>query len=106
MKQIFASLMLLSAMALPALAATTTVTGLITDDMCGSGKHMMPGKSDAECIRECAKHGAKFAVVSNGKTYVLAGKASDVSALAGKKATVSGDLKGNTLTVSTVAAAK
>ncbi len=104
MKKMFASLMILIAM--PAMAASTTLTGVITDDMCGSGKHMMAGKPDAECTRACVKHGAKFAVVSNGKTYVLAGKATEISALAGKKATVSGDLNGDTLTVNSVAAAK
>ena len=107
MKKMFASLMILIAMGvLPAMAAPTTLTGVITDDMCGSGKHMMPGKTEAVCTRECVKHGAKFAVVSNGKTYVLAGKATEVSALAGKKATLSGDLNGDTLTVNSVAAAK
>ena len=67
---------------------------------------MMPGKSDAECTRACVKHGAKFAVVAGGQVYVLAGKTSAVSALAGKKATVSGELTGNTLTVNSVVAAK
>jgi hypothetical protein len=106
MKKMFASLMILTALvAIPAMAATTSLTGVITDDMC-SKKHMMPGKSDAECIRACVKEGAKFAVQSSGKTYILDGKTSEVSALAGKKVTVSGELKGNTLTVSSVVAAK
>jgi len=102
----FAALMIVTALcAIPAMAATTTLTGVITDDMCGA-KHMMPGKSDAECTRACVKHGAKFAVVAGGQVYVLAGKTSAVSALAGKKATVSGELTGNTLTVNSVVAAK
>jgi hypothetical protein len=45
-------------------------------------------------------------VRQNGKVYILAGKTSEVDALAGKKATVIGELKGNTLTVSSIAAAK
>jgi hypothetical protein len=44
--------------------------------------------------------------MSNGKLVVLAGKNSELSALAGKKATISGELKGNTLNVTSVAAAK
>ena len=71
---------------------------------CAAAKHMMPGKSDGECVRECVKHGAKFAVLAGGKIYVLAGKSSEVGALAGKKATVSGELTGNTLSVSSIAA--
>jgi hypothetical protein len=106
MKKLFACSMILTAVcAIPAMAATTTLTGVITDDMCGA-KHMMPGKPDAECTRACVKHGAHFAVVANGKVVVLDGKASEVSAFAGQKATVSGELKGDTLMVSSVAAAK
>jgi hypothetical protein len=106
MKKMFACLMILTALcAIPAMAATTTLTGVITDDMCGA-KHMMPGKSDAECVRACVKSGAKFAVLAGGQVYVLAGKSPAVSALAGKKATVSGELTGNTLTVTSVAAAR
>jgi hypothetical protein len=106
MKKTFGSLLILTTLcAVPAMAATTTLTGVITDDMCGQ-KHMMAGKPDAECIRACVKSGAKYAVLAGGKSYVLDGKSSDVSALAGKKVTVSGDLKGNTLTVSSVVAAK
>ncbi len=102
----FGCLMILTALcAVPAMAATTTLTGVITDDMCGA-KHMMPGKSDAECTRACVKHGAKFAVVANGKVIVLDGKTPEVSALAGEKATVKGELKGDTMTVSSIAAAK
>jgi hypothetical protein len=107
MKKMFASLMILAALcAVPAMAATTTLTGVITDDMCGAKHTMMQGKPDAECIRACVKSGAKFAVLSGGKVYVLAGKGSEVGALAGKKATISGDLKDNTLTVNSIAAAK
>jgi len=106
MKKTFACLMILIALgAMPAMAATTTLTGVITDNMCGA-KHMMPGKSDAECTRACVKQGAKFAVMAAGKVTVLNGKTAEVSALAGQKVTVSGELKGDTLTVSSVAAAK
>jgi hypothetical protein len=104
MKKMFAFVILCVLCAIPAMAATT-VTGVVTDDMC-SRKHMMAGKSDAECTRACVKAGAKFAIAADGKVYILAGKTSEVDALAGKKATVTGELKGNTLTVSTIAAAK
>ncbi len=106
MKKMLGYLTILAVLcAIPAMAATTTLTGVITDDMCGA-KHMMPGKSDAECVRACVKSGAKFALLADGKTYVLAGKTSEINALAGKKAKVSGELKGETLTVSSVAAAQ
>jgi hypothetical protein len=41
-----------------------------------------------------------------GKLYLLDGKASELSALAGQKLTINGQLQGNTLTVSSVAAAQ
>ena len=107
MKKMFATIMILTGLgAMPAMAANTTVTGVITDDMCGAKHTMMPGKPDAECVRECVKSGAKFAVLSGQKLYILSGKSSELNALAGKKATISGDLNGNTITVSSVAAAK
>lgn len=105
MKKTFARLTMFAALfAMPALAATT-LTGTVTDDMCGA-HHMMPGKSDAICTRACVKRGAKFALAVNDKVYVLAGKTAQVDALAGQKATVTGELNGNTLTVTSIAAAK
>ena len=91
--------------AIAAVAAPTTITGVITDDMC-SKKHMMPGKSDAECVRECVKAGANYAVVSEGKVYILKGKEDKLNELAGKKVVVTGELSGKTLAVSEVKAAK
>jgi hypothetical protein len=106
MKKMLSCMMIsLAICAIPAMAATSTLTGVITDDMCGK-THMMPGKTNADCTRACVKHGAKFAVMSDGKLYVLAGKSSELSALAGQKATVSGELKGDTMNVVSVAAAK
>lgn len=106
MKKILACSMMFVVCAIPAMAATTTLTGVITDDMCGKTHTMMAGKPDADCVRECVRSGAKFAVMSNGKLVVLAGKDSELSTLAGKKATISGELKGNTLNVTSVVAAK
>jgi len=105
MKKLFVLIIVTALCSIPALASTTSVTGVVTDDMCSS-KHMMPGKSDADCVRACVKEGAHFAIASNGKVYILEGKAAELNALAGKKATVSGELKGTTLTVSSVVAAK
>jgi hypothetical protein len=105
-KKSFAALMILATLAaVPAMAATTTLTGVVTDDMCGA-HHMMPGASPATCTRECVKRGAKFALAVGDKVYVLSGKKAELDALAGKKATVKGNLSGNTLAVASIAAAK
>ena len=93
---------------LQALAANKqTFTGEVGDAMCGR-KHMPGEGTPAECTRTCVSHGSKFALVVGEKIYVL--DTSDKAALAtldkqaGKNATVTGTLDGDTITVSSVAA--
>ena len=85
--------------------AAQTLTGVVTDDMCGK-KHMVPGKSDAECIRMCIKGGSKYALQVGDNLYTLSGDVKQFDAFAGKKVTVSGDVNGKTVAVKTIAAAK
>ncbi len=100
--------MLVGLAAVPALAAgkSQTLTGEVSDAMCGV-KHEMPGKP-AECTRACMKHGSKYALVVGDKVYTI--ETSDKAALdklndlAGAKAKVTGDVDGTTITVKSVAA--
>src|SRR5580692_6547483 len=71
--------MLLGLAAVPALAAgkSETLTGEVSDAMCGA-KHEMPG-SAAECTRGCVKHGSKYALIVGDKVYTL--ETSDQAAL-------------------------
>jgi hypothetical protein len=100
--------MLVGLSAAPALAAgkSQTLTGEVSDAMCGA-KHEMPGNA-AECTRGCIKHGSKYALVVGDKVYTL--ETSDQAALsklndlAGAKAKVTGDVEGTTITVKSVAA--
>lgn len=91
-----------------ALAAGKSYTGVVSDSMCGA-KHAMPG-DDAACTRACVGKGSKYALVVGDKVYTL--ETSDKAALAtldkqaGAKATVTGTEKDNTITVSSVRAAK
>ena len=103
--KLFVIFALILTFVLSSFAAQTTVTGILTDDMC-TKKHMMPGKPNADCVRECTKHGAKYVVVSGGKVLELKGKSEQFSELAGKKVTVTGDLSGNSLTVASIEAAQ
>src|SRR5712671_2098642 len=86
-------------------ARKQTFTGEVGDAMCGS-KHMEG--TPAECTRTCVSHGSKFALVVGEKIYIL--ETSDKTALAtldkqaGKNATVTGVLNGDTIEVSSVAA--
>ena len=95
------------AVAAPAWAGSKrTFTGEIGDSMCGR-KHMQDTPA-AECTRACVAHGSKYALIIGDKIYTL--DTSDKAALtmldklAGKMATVSGTLDGDTITVSSVVA--
>lgn len=85
-------------------ASAATLTGTLTDTMC-TKKHMMPGKNEADCARECAKAGAKWALVSQNKVYTLEGDASKFSSFSGKKIQVLGDVTGTTIKVKQITAA-
>lgn len=86
-------------------ASQTTITGILTDDMC-TKKHMMPGKPNADCVRECIKHGAKYVVVANGKVLELTGKHEQFRELAGKKVRITGESRGMTFVVASIEGAQ
>ncbi|MBI1740503.1 MAG: hypothetical protein HY233_13315 [Acidobacteriales bacterium] len=92
--------------ALPALAADKTITGKVSDAMCGA-KHQMAG-NDASCTHECVKGGSKYALVVGDKVYTL--ETMDKAALdklhelAGAFAKVTGEIKGDSIAVKAVAA--
>lgn len=52
--------------------SSQTLTGTVTDTMCGA-KHMMTNVTPAQCTRECVKQGSDYALVSDGKVYTLKG---------------------------------
>lgn len=82
-------------------AATQNFEGVISDTMCGK-KHMMPGLTDAQCIEECIKAGAKYALVAGDKVYILSGKAQAIAPFAGKRVHVEGEIKNNIITVASI----
>ena len=83
-------------------------TGEVSDAMCGA-KHMMDG-SAADCTRACVGKGSKYALVVGDKVYTLDAKdkasLDELDKLAGKQAKVKGSADGDTITVTSVAAAK
>ena len=85
-----------------AFAAPQTLTGIVTDDMCGKKHTMMPGKPDSECIRACVKAGSKYALLVGDKIYVLKGDAKQIDAFAGKRVKVAGDVSGTTITLASI----
>lgn len=88
-------------------AKKQTFTGEVGDAMCGA-KHMEG--TPAQCTRSCVSQGSKYALVVGEKIYKLDTSDKTVLALldqqAGKHATVTGTLDGDTIAVSTAVAAK
>ena len=90
-------------------AEKTTVTGVVGDAMCGV-KHSMGG-NDADCTKECVKGGASdYALIVGDKALTLKtsneNTKAELNKLAGKKATVTGERDGDTITVASVEASK
>src|SRR6266700_2900029 len=85
-------------------ATPKTLTGIVSDSMCGA-HHMAKDKSPAECARMCVKQGMKYAIVVGSKVYTLEGYA-ELDKLAGERATVKGEVTGETVAVQSVVPAK
>lgn len=96
------------AISVRAFAASQTFIGVVGDAMCGA-KHVMPG-NDASCTKGCTSKGSKYALLVGDKVYVL--ETTDKTLLdtfekrAGAKVTITGTEKNNTITVSSVKAAR
>ena len=91
----------------PALAAEKTWNGTIGDSKCNAthhkAEHGAQDDSDHDCVNKCVEGGNKYVFVSGGKTYQIANQ--DFAALkdhAGHKVALSGEMKGDTITVSKV----
>jgi hypothetical protein len=69
-------------------AGNQTLTGVVSDAMCGA-KHMMDG-SPADCTRACVRQGSKYALVVGDKVYTLNGHSEELDKLAGQQATLVG----------------
>ena len=99
------ALALVSALMIPAIqqlhAASQSIDGVISDSMCVK-KHMMPGKTDAQCIQECVKDGSSYVLVAGSKVFTLVAKPQTIAPFAGKHVHIAGSLKGNTLTVTSI----
>jgi hypothetical protein len=100
-----AVLILVLACGFAAFAQQQSLTGVVTDSMCGA-THMAKDKTPAECTEMCVKDGMKYALATEKKIYTLEGHESELAKLAGQKVTVKGTLKGDTLTVQEVAPSK
>jgi len=81
-------------------AASQTWTGTVSDSHCRL-KHAQANAAAAQCVAGCVKGGAKYVLVSDGKVYQLDDQAKFADC-AGKSVKVTGELKGDTITVESV----
>lgn len=88
-------------------AKTVTVTGTVTDTMCGL-HHMMKGA--AKCTRECVKSGSGYALILHHQVYKLTALThAETHVLymrAGQSVTITGSFSGKTLHVNSLRPAK
>jgi hypothetical protein len=82
---------LLLAAGLLAAADTRTFVGVITDTMCGADHKHMGISPDEKCVRECVKHGAKYALYDGKEVYRLSDQQTPEK-FAAKKVKVTGTL--------------
>ena len=87
-------------------------TGEISDSACGASHAKMMAehkdlKTDRDCTLGCVKAGSKYVLVSDGKVYQIENQTLPaLQQRAGQMVEVTGDMKGDTITVSKIAAGK
>ena len=110
MKRILAIGMFCSLSGLSAWAAPQTLTGQISDSMCGKSHSGMGdmGKNPKECTLGCVKDGGKHVFVSGEKVYAIKNQGlAALAANAGANVQLTGDVDqdGKTITVTKIAPA-
>jgi hypothetical protein len=79
----------------PTWAAQQTLTGQISDSMCGANHAAMGdmGKNPKECTAACVKSGGKYVFVSNGTVFAIRNQDfASLASNAGAKVPVDGDV--------------
>ena len=88
-----------------AFSQTKTFTGVITDEMCGMDHKMMHVTPDSKCVTECVKMGSSY-VLADGKNIYKLSDQTGPAKFPAKKVMVTGTLKGDTIVVKSIEAAK
>jgi hypothetical protein len=77
-----------------------TFTGVISDEKCGA-KHAALSAADQACIQKCVDTGSDAVLVSGDKIYKITVQQA-ARTFAGKKVSVLGTLKGDTIDMQSV----
>ena len=88
-------------------AADQTWVGEISDSACGmkhdSGAENVPTPPANECVANCIRGGSKYVIVANDKVFQIANQnAAGLADLAGSKVKITGELKGDIVTISKI----
>jgi hypothetical protein len=88
-------------------AAEQTWVGEISDSACGahheSGTENVPAPPAKECVAACVRGGSTYVLVVDGKTLQIANQQmAGLADLPGGKIKVTGELKGDAITISKV----
>ena len=92
-----------------AFAASQTLTGTISDNLCAMSHKPMAAqhggkRTDAECSEACVKTGGKYVFVSEGQVYTIVNQdLKNLAANTGKSVELTGDLQGTNMTVAKIA---
>jgi hypothetical protein len=93
-------------------AAEQTLTGVISDSLCAASHATMaeqvsPPLSDPDCTKACVDANGKFVLVAdNKKVFQIANQTfAQLRDLAGKKVKLTGDVKGDSVTITALEAA-
>jgi hypothetical protein len=90
------------------LAAEKTMTGKISDSMCGRShksaiEHAGAKMSDHDCVIACVEKGAKYVFVSGGKIYNIENQdLPELKEHAGHDVKLTGELTGDTIRLSKI----
>ena len=115
MNYIFNSIWCMSLLGAYASAADQTWTGQISDSMCGANHTQMiatknkelrtsSGAPERDCTLACIKDSGKYIFVVTGKAYKIANQnLAAIATHAGETVRLTGDLQGNSITVSKIA---
>jgi hypothetical protein len=86
------------------MAWAKTITGVVSDAMCAA-KHATASDDAAACVKKCEAGGSKLVVIAGGKVYNTDDQ-DKLKGFEGQAVTVTGDVKGDSLAITSVAAAK
>jgi hypothetical protein len=94
-----------------AASAADTLTGKLSDAMCGTSHGTMTehGKkmSDKQCTLACVQHGSQYVFVSGDKVFKIGNQSfKELPRYAGDTVTLTGDVKGDMITVATIEKAR